>query len=114
MLDLLIALNDIEALQGRAFSTLSGRTLYYQMAKTFCQHRQQPPVLKARLGKLSERAMRDRLRAFEEDHWLECQPGRWDARTRKLVPTDKFFDLLEKHLCRCQQALESRYFLIEK
>lgn len=114
LLDLLIALNELESVPSNAFKTLSGRMLYYQMAKTFCPHRQLPSALKGRFGRLSERAIRERMRAFESEQLLMCHPGSRDARTRKLVPTVKFFNLLEEHLTRCQKALEARYFLIEK
>lgn len=114
LLELLIALNDWEWGQNGELKTLSGRSLYYQLARAILDDRKKRTALKQRLERLSERSIRDRMRAFEAKQLLECQPGTLDARTRKLVPTEKFFDMIEQHLAHCQKILESRYFLIEK
>lgn len=114
LLDLLIELNDFEGLQHRELKTLSGRSLYYQLAKSILDDRKKHSFLKQRIGRLSERSLRNRMRDFEATQLLERQPDVLDARTRKLVPTKKFVDMVEQHLNFCQKKLESRFFLIEK
>lgn len=114
LLDLLIALNDWESMQKGELKTQSGRSLYYQLARVLLDERKNRSALKQRLGRLSERSIRDRMRAFEANQLLQREPGVFDARTRTLVPTERFLDIIEQHLAYCQKTIESRYFLIEK
>lgn len=116
ILELLVALNDWEDREIHQLGTLSGRTLYFQMAKSLLQARgpYDGDSLKQCMGNLSDRSLRERMRHFEACNLLNREPGDVDARTRKLVPTEQFEFLLEQHLDHCQKSLESRFYLVNK
>lgn len=114
ILQTLIDLNDWEVMQKKELATQSGRTLYFQIAKSIRKGPQKRSYLKQRTGNVSERSLRGRMRSFEHLNLLECLAGAEDARTRKLVPTQKFIDLVALHLNSYQKILESHFLLVEK
>jgi hypothetical protein len=114
ILDLLIELNDLEVMQHEQLATRSGRTLYFQIAKSIRKDPRKRSYLKQRTGNVSERSLRGRMRSFEHLNLLECLAGVEDARTRKLVPTQRFIDLVALHLSSYQKVLETHFHLVSK
>lgn len=115
LLSFLVSLHEWEMSEYELLHTQSGRSLYFELAKTLLKNDHHPVGgLKRSLGQLSERSVRNRMRNFESDGYLEVHPHCVDGRTRQLVATPKFIEMLNRHLEQCLGKLESRYILIEK
>ena len=54
------------------------------------------------------------MRSFEEAGLLTEKSGIQDARTRQIIPTEKFTEDLVEHLDHFMRLLESHYLLLEK
>lgn len=114
LLFMLVELNAWEQKNSDSLQTQSGRSLYFQLAQALLEDDAQSGVLlKRRVGHASERSIRDHLRTFQEAGLLLAQSGPQDARTKQIVPTEKFIEELCQHLDRCIGLLENRYLLIE-
>jgi hypothetical protein len=115
LLSILVALNAWEQKNCPPLLTQSGRSLYFQLAQVLLA-----PVggdglsMKQRLGDASERSMRDHMRLFQEAGLLTEISGAQDARTKQIVPTEKFIEGLRQHLDLCIELLEDRYLMVEK
>lgn len=115
LLSFLVALHDQETNGFDALHTQSGRTLYFELAKTMLDDQtRQTAGLKQRLGRLSERTIRNRMRSFEEMGLLKVHPRSADGRTRELVATEKFAQELKLHLDKCGVILEKHFYVIDK
>ena len=71
-------------------------------------------MMKQRVGDASERSLRAHMRSFEEAGLLTEKSGIQDARTRQIIPTEKFTEDLVEHLDHFMRLLESHYLLLEK
>lgn len=115
LLAFLVALNDQEVNGCEALHTQSGRTLFFELAKTLLgDPTTQAASLKQRMGRLSERTIRNRIRTFEQMELLKVLPRVVDARTRELVATEKFEQELKVHLDRCGVILDKHFYVIDK
>ncbi len=115
MLSILVALNAWEQKHNPMLQTQSGRSLYFQLAQILLAPVEGDGVsMKQRLGDASERSMRDHMRLFQEAGLLTEKSGTQDARTRQIVPTEKFTEGLRQHLDLCIELLEDRYLMVEK
>lgn len=115
LLSILVALNAWELKNCDPLQTQSGRSLYFQLAQALLAPDEGDGVMmKQRLGDASERSMRDHMRLFQEAGLLTEKSGTHDARTKQIVPTEKFTEELRQHLDHCISLLESRYLLVEK
>lgn len=115
LLEFLVSIHDWEMAECKPLHTQSGRSLYFELAKTVLKDEtNQAGGLKRSLGRLSERTVRNRMRSFESKGFLEVRSRSTDGRTRQLVATDKFLEVLDHHLEECLVRLENHYFLIEK
>ena len=65
-------------------------------------------------GHMTERAMRGRIREFEKMGLISVEQNETDARTRTLVPTEKFVTQFDLHAAHIQHLLQSNYILIPK
>lgn len=115
LLAFLVPLHDQEVGGCEALHTQSGRTLYFELAKTMLgDPSHQSAGLKQRLGRLSERTIRNRMRAFEQMGLMKVHSRAADARTRELVTTEKFEQELKLHLDKCGLILEKHFYVIGK
>ncbi len=115
LLSILVTLNAWEQKNSASLHTQSGRSLYFQLAQVLLAPVEGDGVsMKQRLGDASERSMRDQMRSFQEAGLLTEKNGTQDARTKQIVPTEKFADDLRQHLDLCIGLLEYRYLMIEK
>jgi hypothetical protein len=115
LLSILVTLNAWEQKNSASLHTQSGRSLYFQLAQVLLAPVEGDGVsMKQRLGDASERSMRDQMRSFQEAGLLTEKNGTQDARTKQIVPTEKFADDLRQHLDLCIGLLEDRYLMIEK
>lgn len=114
LLRILIEINQWEDSQGRELQTVSGRDLYFRIAATLLNDsvgKKQP--LKLLSGRITDRATRNRIREFQELGLIEVVQSDLDARTRRVVPTDKFVTRLNHHLWLLKQLCDARYLMVE-
>ena len=115
LLSILLALNAWEQKHSAPLKTQSGRALYFQLAQSsLAPDGYEGVMMKQRVGDASERSMRDHMRLFQEQGLLKEKSGIQDARTKQILPTQKFAEELQLHLDQFTRLLESHYLLIEK
>ena len=98
-------------------STLTGRHLYYRMAEeTFHPEEALTKALKDLFGgaHFTEKALRSRMREMERDGLIETITRQSDARSKQLIPTSKFHQLLEAHAEQVKRTFDKHFLLIEK
>lgn len=62
----------------------------------------------------NHRATRTRIREFQELGLVEVVDSEDDARTKRVVPTDKFVARLNHHLHLLKQLCDARYLMVVK
>jgi hypothetical protein len=115
LLQILIEINQWEDSHGREFQTVSGRDLYFKIAATLLDDsvgKKRP--LKLLSGRITDRATRSRIREFQELGLVEVIDNEDDARTKRVVPTDKFIRRLNHHLHLFKQLCDARYLMVVK
>jgi len=98
-------------------STLTGRHLYYRVAnETFHPEEALTKALKDLFGgaHFTEKALRSRMREMERDGLLETIIRKSDARSKQLVPTEKFHALLQTHAEQVKRSFDKHYLLVVK
>lgn len=71
--------------------TISGRDLYFLIAATLLTDADgKPQSLKLLSGRITDRATRNRMREFQELGLVEVIDNEDDARTKRVVATEKF------------------------
>ena len=98
-------------------STLTGRHLYYRMAEeTFHPELALTKALKDLFGgaHFTEKALRSRMREMEREGLIEAVTRPSDARSKQLVPTEKFHELLQAHAEQVKRSFDKHYMLVQK
>jgi hypothetical protein len=115
-LRLLIAVNRWENSDENTFRTASARELFYLVAESLLDEARAPKyqTLKYLTGRFTDRAMRQRVREFEELGLISTIPNPLDFRTKQLLPTSEFFLQLNQHLKSQWQVCERHMHLIDK
>lgn len=114
LLRILIELNDAEDAQRRELQTVSGRDLYFRIAASLLADatcKQQS--LKLLSGRMTDRAMRIRIREFEALGLIKLVVNAGDARTKQVVPTEEFIKRLNYHTQLFKQLCTARHLMIE-
>ena len=115
LLSIMVALNAWEQKNSALLKTQSGRSLYFQLAQALlAPDACEGVMMKQRVGDASERSVRAHMRLFEEAGLLTEKSGTQDARTKHIVPTEKFAEELLQHLDHFIGLLEGHYLLLEK
>jgi hypothetical protein len=115
LLSVMLAMNAWELKNSAPLKTQSGRALYFQLAQSsLIPDGSEVVMMKQRVGDASERSMRDHMRLFQEEGLMTEKNGSKDARTKQILPTEKFTEELRLHLDHFAHLLESHYLLIEK
>ncbi len=115
LLQILIDINLWEVHQGRELQTISGRDLYFMIAATLLTDADgKPQSLKLLNGRMTDRATRNRIREFQALGLVEVIDNEDDARTKRIVPTDKFITRLNHHLRLFKQLCDTRYLMMSK
>ena len=115
LLQILIDINLWEIHQGRELITVSGRELYFRIATTLLDDstdKKQP--LKLLSGRITDRATRNRINEFQELGLVDVVDSEDDARTKRVVPTEKFIRRLNHHLHLFKQLCDVRYLMVVK
>lgn len=115
LLQILIDINLWEVHQGRELQTISGRDLYFLIAATLLTDADgKLQSLKLLNGRMTDRATRNRIREFQELGLVDVVDNEDDARTKRVVPTEKFIRRLNHHLHLFKQLCGVRYLMIDK
>jgi hypothetical protein len=114
LLRVMIQIRSWEQTQQHELNTLSGRDLYFRIAESYLTHPDKDQQLKQFQGALTERATRLRLREFEEQGLIEVLSNASDHRTKRVIPTAKFLQLLNVHLTHLKQMCDEQYVMINK
>jgi hypothetical protein len=115
-LRLLIALNRWEGSDQNDFQTVSSRELFYLIAESLLDKGQtlKYQTLKFLNGRLTERAMRQRVREFEVLGLITTSSNPADIRSKKLMASNKFIALLNKNVTLQRQICEQHMHLIDR
>jgi hypothetical protein len=115
-LRMLIDLNHWEGSIHNEFQTDSSRELFFQIAESVLSDTQAPKyqTLKFLAGRLTERAMRQRVREFQALGLATVTASLVDSRTKQLVPTKEFIAKLNQHVLLRRQICDRHMFLIDK
>ncbi len=115
LLQILIDISLWEVHQGRELQTISGRDLYFLIAATLLTDADgKLQSLKLLNGRMTDRATRNRIREFQELGLIDVVDNEDDARTKRVVPTEKFIRRLNHHLHMFKQLCGVRYLMVDK
>lgn len=108
LLRVLVQMNDWESRHRQELQTLTGRELYFRIAEGCLKDPQSPQLLKLYQGKLTDRAIRQRMREFEEMGLIDVSTNTADKRTKRVVPTETFMRNLSQHLYQLKKLCVGR------
>jgi hypothetical protein len=114
LLRVMIQMHDWEDRQRQELQTLTGRELYFRIAEVCLNDSQLPQQLKLFHGRSTERAIRQRMREFEELGLIDVSNNMSDQRTKCVVPTAKFLQHLNQHLDLLRFFCDRRFLMVEK
>jgi DNA-binding MarR family transcriptional regulator len=98
-------------------ATLTGRHLYFRIAQRAVGDR---ALLSKALKDLTggsgytEKALRTRMREMEKDGYIASVNGEDDARSKYLMPTEKFYEAIYLHADQVRRIFEKDFLMIEK
>ena len=98
LLRILIEIHKWEATNGDIFKNTSSRDLYYSMIDDLLNNKLKESSLKSHKGSTTLKASRQRIQSFEAIGMAVITQSTSDGRTKKLIPTEKFIQLVEQHL----------------
>jgi hypothetical protein len=109
----LLCLADLNAWEREhlpCIKSASGRDLYFSLANlTLLQDNDTTPSLKTLALGLTDRAMRQRIREFEELGLIVTVPHHTDARSRVLKPTQKLLDIFDMHVAMMRRIFRQHF-----
>ena len=97
--------------------TLTGRHLYFRIAQRAVGDRALlSRALKDLMGGsgLTEKALRTRMREMEKNGYVVSVNGTDDARSKYLMPSEKFYEAIYLHADQVRQIFEKDFLMIEK
>jgi len=98
LLRIFIEIHKWETLNHAIFKNTSSRDLYYSMVDDLINNKQNESSLKSHKGSTTLKASRQRIQSYEEIGMAVIAQSSSDGRTKKLIPTDKFIQLVEQHV----------------
>ena len=98
-------------------TTQTGRHLFFRIAQRAVGER----VLLSRALKdlmggsnYTEKGLRNRIREMEKEGYIVLKSGEKDARSKYLMPTDKFYDAIYAHAEQARRIFGEDFLMIEK
>lgn len=108
-------LNEWERKNLPFLQTASGRDLYFSLVRRWLlRHESNDSLLKTFVIRLTDRAMRNRIRNFEEIGLITCTQMGSDARARTIQPTQKMLETFESHTLELRKIFREHFFYIKK
>lgn len=93
-----IEIHKWESANHEIFKNTSSRDLYYSMVDDLLNHESKESSLKYHKGSTTLKASRQRIQSYQEIGMAIIAQSTSDGRTKKLIPTDKFIQLVEQHV----------------
>ena len=98
-------------------TTQTGRHLFFRIAQRAVGER----VLLSRALKdlmggsgFTEKGLRNRIREMEKEGYIVLKSGEKDARSKYLMPTDKFYDAIYAHAEQARRIFGEDFLMIKK
>lgn len=113
----LAELHEWELNNSTLLSTLTGRHLYFRIAqRAVGDHSLLSKALKDLMGGsgYTEKALRIRMREMEADGYFALVNGEDDARSKCLMPTEKFYESIYLHANQVRLIFGKNFLMIEK
>lgn len=113
----LAELHEWEVNHAPLLGSLTGRHLYFRIAQRAVGDRS---LLSKSLKNLTggagytEKALRIRMREMEADGYIASICGEEDARSKYLMPTEKFYEAIYLHADQVRRILNKNFLMIEK
>jgi DNA-binding MarR family transcriptional regulator len=98
-------------------TTLTGRHLYFRIAQRAVGDRSLlSKALKDLMGGsgYTEKALRTRMHEMERDGYIASVIGEEDARSKYLMPTEKFYEAIYLHADQVRRIFDKNFLMIEK
>ena len=118
LLQVICQLHEWENQNLNLVQTQAGRYLYLSLVKQLIEEkRDQPSALLKGIyhnQDLSERALRYKIREFEDEGLIKFEASRVDKRSKKIVPTDDLLQTLETHSQEFGRILSSKFLVFPK
>ena len=115
LVQILVEMNQWEDDHSPELQTISGRQLYFGIASNLLTSSEiKTQSMKLLYGRVTERAIRTRIREFQQMGLLEVAGNSLDARTRHVLPTEKLIAKINQHTKLLKQLCEIRYLMIAK
>lgn len=113
LLRVMLQVRQWESRQLDVLQTFSGRELYLCLAASLLEDAK-PQSFKSLQGQMTERATRQRIKAFEALGLIEVDSNQIDHRTKRAVPTKEFIRNLNQHLDLLMHLCEQEFVMISK
>lgn len=113
----LAELHEWESCHSPLLETLTGRHLYFRIAQRAVGRRE---LLSRALKDLTcgsaftEKALRTRMREMEAAGYIYSLSGIDDARSKFLMPTEKFYESIYLHADKARHIFGKNFLMIEK
>jgi hypothetical protein len=113
----LAELHEWEIEHAPLLDTLTGRHLYFRIAQRAVGDRALlSRALKDLMGGsvFTEKGLRTRMREMEKAGYIASVCGEEDARSKYLMPTEKFYEAIYLHADQVRRIFEKDFLMIEK
>jgi DNA-binding MarR family transcriptional regulator len=113
----LAELHEWEIEHSPMLETLTGRHLYFRIAQRAVGDR---ALLSRALKDLmsgsgfTEKALRTRMREMEKNGYIASVNGASDARSKCLMPTEKFYEAIYLHSDQVRRIFDKNFLMIQK
>ena len=117
LMQIICQLHDWENQHLELAHSQAGRYLYLNIVKQLQGKAEGPSALLKGIyhnQDLSERALRYKIREFEEEGLITFESNQIDKRSKKIVPTDDLMQTLETHSQEFGRILASKFVVLPK
>jgi hypothetical protein len=115
LVQILVEMNRWEDDHRPELQTISGRQLYFGIASNLLTSSEiKTQSMKLLDGRVTDRAIRTRMREFQKMELVEVSGNLLDARNRQALPTEKLIAKINQHTKLLKQLCEIRYLMIAK
>ena len=118
LLQVICQLHELENQHLHLVQSQAGRYLYLSLVKQLIEEKRDKPsaLLKGIYSNqdLSERALRYKIREFEEEGLVKFEASQVDKRSKKIVPTEDLLQTLESHSHEFGRILGTKFLVFAK
>jgi len=117
LLQVICRLHEWESQHLDIASSQAGRYLYLNIAKQLQETREGPSAFLKGIyynKDLSERALRYKIREFENDGLIAFEANATDKRSKKILPTPSLLSTLDEHTQEFSRMLSNEFLIFPK